>query len=241
MIKFFRKIRQRLLSENRFSKYLLYAIGEILLVMIGILLALQVNNWNESKKAKKFEHKILSDIKTSLQGNYFTLNMAIDCNKNAISAGNIILKHLKENLPYHDSLAVHFSDAISYCTPSLSNAGYQSLKSYGLHIVTNDSIRERFDIFENGWIETLDGRQEDYFSNTATPILTQFFDKVAMRTKMKPNDYAQLRNSNQYLTVLNTSLALREDQNHWYEMWLNGYQELEKKIEAEINALLLNE
>ena len=50
MIKFFRKIRQRLLTENKFSKYLLYAIGEIALVMIGILLALQVNDWNETKK-----------------------------------------------------------------------------------------------------------------------------------------------------------------------------------------------
>ncbi|PKA99793.1 hypothetical protein B0O79_3514 [Flavobacteriaceae bacterium MAR_2009_75] len=48
MIKFFRHIRKRLLSENKFRKYLLYAIGEIVLVMIGILLALQVNNWNES-------------------------------------------------------------------------------------------------------------------------------------------------------------------------------------------------
>ena len=47
MIKFFRKIRQRLLSENKFSKYLFYAIGEIVLVVIGILIALQVNNKNE--------------------------------------------------------------------------------------------------------------------------------------------------------------------------------------------------
>ena len=50
MIKFFRKIRQRLLTENKFSKYLLYAIGEIILVVIGILIALQINNWNEGRK-----------------------------------------------------------------------------------------------------------------------------------------------------------------------------------------------
>ena len=50
MIKFFRKIRQNLLSENKFSKYLIYAIGEIILVVIGILIALQINNWNENKK-----------------------------------------------------------------------------------------------------------------------------------------------------------------------------------------------
>ncbi|MBT8293982.1 MAG: hypothetical protein KJN70_11965 [Eudoraea sp.] len=50
MIKFFRKIRQRLLTENKFSKYIMYAIGEIALVVIGILIALQVNNWNENRK-----------------------------------------------------------------------------------------------------------------------------------------------------------------------------------------------
>ena len=50
MIKFFRRIRQKLLSENKFSKYLIYAIGEIILVVIGILIALQINNWNEGRK-----------------------------------------------------------------------------------------------------------------------------------------------------------------------------------------------
>jgi hypothetical protein len=58
MIKFFRKIRQNLLSENKLSKYLLYAIGEIMLVMIGILLALSINNWNENKKTISLERII---------------------------------------------------------------------------------------------------------------------------------------------------------------------------------------
>ena len=53
MIKFFRKIRQNLLSENKFSKFLLYAIGEIFLVVIGIFIALQINNGNESRKNRK--------------------------------------------------------------------------------------------------------------------------------------------------------------------------------------------
>ena len=62
MIKFFRKIRQRLLTENKFSKYLLYAIGEIILVVIGILIALQINNANELKKQRNEEKVILSGI-----------------------------------------------------------------------------------------------------------------------------------------------------------------------------------
>ena len=62
MLKFFRKIRQQLLQEGSFQKYLLYAFGEILLVMIGILLALQVNNWNETKKARVTELQALKNL-----------------------------------------------------------------------------------------------------------------------------------------------------------------------------------
>ena len=62
MVKFFGKTRQKLLAGNRFRKYLLYAVGEILLVMIGILLALQVNNANEERKNRALEKVYLSDI-----------------------------------------------------------------------------------------------------------------------------------------------------------------------------------
>ncbi|MAP54469.1 DUF6090 family protein [Altibacter sp.] len=66
MINFIRKIRHRLLSENKFSKYLLYAIGEIILVVIGILIALQINNWNDRKKNAALEltyyNRILDDF-----------------------------------------------------------------------------------------------------------------------------------------------------------------------------------
>lgn len=71
MISIFRKIRQKLLTQNRFSRYLVYAIGEIFLVMIGILMALQINNWNENRKAKIKEQTLLKtllkDIKESFE------------------------------------------------------------------------------------------------------------------------------------------------------------------------------
>ena len=64
MIKFFRKIRQKLLSENKFSKYLLYAVGEIILVVIGILIALQINNWNQIRIQQLEEQTIVKNIHT---------------------------------------------------------------------------------------------------------------------------------------------------------------------------------
>ena len=62
MIKYFRKIRKKLLTENKFSKYLLYAIGEIILVVVGILIAVQLNNQNEFRKQKLIEIDILDFV-----------------------------------------------------------------------------------------------------------------------------------------------------------------------------------
>ncbi len=75
MIKFFRKIRQKLLTENRFNKYLLYAIGEIALVVIGILIALQFNNWNENRKEKIIELELLKKLK---EENYLNITSIED-------------------------------------------------------------------------------------------------------------------------------------------------------------------
>ena len=71
MIKFFRKIRQRMLTENKFSKYLLYAIGEIILVVIGILIALSINNWNQKKiqnnEILKIHQRITLDVDNDIK------------------------------------------------------------------------------------------------------------------------------------------------------------------------------
>lgn len=64
MIKFFRRIRQNLLLEGKTGRYFKYAIGEIILVVIGILIALQINNWNQSIKGKKSLDEYLVKIKT---------------------------------------------------------------------------------------------------------------------------------------------------------------------------------
>lgn len=67
MIKFFRKIRQQMLTENKFSKYLIYAIGEIILLVIGILIALSINNWNQKLQKEEQEIVYYCKIKEDLQ------------------------------------------------------------------------------------------------------------------------------------------------------------------------------
>jgi hypothetical protein len=67
MIKFFRKIRKNLIKERKTSKYFKYALGEIVLVVIGILIALQINNWNEDRKDNSEEQKILINLNTEFR------------------------------------------------------------------------------------------------------------------------------------------------------------------------------
>jgi len=78
MIKFFRKIRQNLLSENKTGKYFKYAIGEIVLVVIGILIALQINNWNEKRKTdnilENYYHQIITDLAKDYNRMHYDLN-----------------------------------------------------------------------------------------------------------------------------------------------------------------------
>ncbi len=67
MLSFFRNNRQNLLAENRFTRYLVYAIGEIILVVIGILIALQINNWNQDRIERKETRVLLSNLKLDVE------------------------------------------------------------------------------------------------------------------------------------------------------------------------------
>ena len=77
MIKFFRKIKQNLLAEGKTGKYLKYAIGEIILVVIGILIALQINNWNENRKLRNQEKELLTQLQSEYQSNLDQLDKKI--------------------------------------------------------------------------------------------------------------------------------------------------------------------
>lgn len=96
MIKFFRKIRQKMLTENKFSKYLIYAIGEIILVVIGILIALQVNNWNTKRVNANSEQIILQDLNIELEGNISSLEKIIAEHQKSLDAAIEIRKLIQD-------------------------------------------------------------------------------------------------------------------------------------------------
>jgi len=106
MIKFFKKIRQRLLTENKFSKYLIYTIGETLIIVIGVLIAVQINNWNENKKNDQQSIIYLEDLRTDIEYDIKTLNKNILINELLINKTDTIIQILttKDRLTQKETL-----------------------------------------------------------------------------------------------------------------------------------------
>ncbi len=151
MIKFFRKIRQKLLTENKFSKYLIYAIGEIILVVIGILIALQINNWNEWKKDRVKEKEVMINLAENLELNIEALESDIDRLLKFNTSSRIVLNVLDNQQPFTDSLASHFHWArLPKIDLSLSQSGYEQYKNIGYGIILDKPIsKEIIDFFES--------------------------------------------------------------------------------------------
>ncbi len=105
MIKFFRKIRQNMIKENKFSKYLLYAIGEIILVVIGILIALSLNGWKEDRIKHNEELQTLRQLREEFNANLVQLDEKISMRTAMVNAGVMLLK-------YHDAPSIIIPDSV---------------------------------------------------------------------------------------------------------------------------------
>ena len=125
MIKFFRTIRKDLMQQNKTGKYLKYAIGEILLVVLGILIALQINNWNESRKATRQEVKILNELKNDLNTNLTEIKESYERTNIRQNSAVLILDKLKSNIPVDDSLIRAFENIKGDVIFNIANTSYK--------------------------------------------------------------------------------------------------------------------
>ena len=141
MINFFRKIRRKLADDNKPLKYARYAIGEIVLVVIGILIALQINNWNEWRKDREKEKIILTDLADNIKINIQSLQNDIDLLQEWNHSSEIVIRVLETKLDYSDTLNQHFHLArVTKQNLFLSNIGYQAYKDEGLDILSNKTL-----------------------------------------------------------------------------------------------------
>ena len=109
MLRFFRKMRKALIYDSRFGRYFFYAIGEIVLVVIGILIALSINNWNENNKLIKLEKNLLEEVKIGLESDLERISKSIKDHKKFINSQNIIIDWIDGKYEYNDSLSNHFN------------------------------------------------------------------------------------------------------------------------------------
>ena len=248
MIKLFRRIRQNLIMENKTGKYLKYAIGEIVLVVIGILIALQINNWNEQRKLKAVELNLLYELQDVLEGGVdgelkFQLSQ-IESNKISKASCEFLIYHFENNLPYNDSLKFHFANAHSRYIALVREQAYQNAKSYGFGFIKNDTLKEQLiRTYETNtkWLLELNTRNNLYENNTVIPLLTELFENVKMEDYeedqwMIPLDYEALKANMKYRNILKTTLSKRIEYLKYQEVRYKRMLVVNKYLKQEIES-----
>jgi hypothetical protein len=141
MIKFFRKIRQNLLSEGKTGKYLKYAIGEIILVVIGILIALQINNWNEHRKTRKLEAQIYTELKSDLLQTRNDIKETIAKHKEIFKSSQQLITDIYDKKPNSKSIYESLTSSSAEFQIIPKTSAFENLKNSGLNTLSNDSLR----------------------------------------------------------------------------------------------------
>jgi hypothetical protein len=172
MIKFFRKIRQRLLTENKFSKYLIYAIGEIVLVVIGILIALQINSWNDERKAKIVENNFFDNVLLDLEKDNENLNYYNKFHQRRIQYLDTLLTYVRNptRIMGIEKFGMYVEPLFYSVKPTNNSTTFESAKSMGIF----NNFREK-DIVKNLSQYYADFVLiENYFSSITRLIENQF-------------------------------------------------------------------
>ncbi|MDT0620744.1 DUF6090 family protein [Croceitalea vernalis] len=175
MLKFFRKTRQVLLSKGETGKYLKYALGEIILVVIGILIALQINNWNENKKEHEKELAFLKEINLDFKSNKVQLDSINRYNEVSLHAAVRLLaivqtfdlknpKFDKSNIQFKDSIGYYYGLMWRNKSFNPKNGSVQALlNSSSFDLIVNDTLRRNL----ISWKDVLnDYLEEEDFAKT---------------------------------------------------------------------------
>lgn len=198
MTEFF-KMRFELMRKNNLGNYVKYALAEIVLVMVGILLAVQVNNWNENRKAEFKEIKTLQELRSDLIQNRNDIEINISSWRACLSSNEIIIHHMDNHIPYHDSLNFHFSNLYPYITFNVNQTTYENLKQTGLNLISNDSLRLAIsDLYANQFASYRNFENiylVEHHHNDIKPIVISEFTSFSYQTSAVPRDYDRLMNN----------------------------------------------
>ena len=209
MIKLFRKFRQNLHFEEKNGRYLKYAFGEVILVVIGILIALQINNWNENRKNRILEKEILTELIATAKSNHESLLKGLESWESTTKSLNLIMQVIDQRLPYADSLAGYFKEAHRKRGNNLNGlnfSGYKSLENRGY--IDNSSfhyeyIAKNFRLGDKGHIpNSYQSLLDDPFYYSILKGLETSLDRKINRV------YGFLIKNKQFLELLETELSV---------------------------------
>ncbi len=201
MINFFRKTRKKLADNNQFLKYSRYAIGEIILVMVGILLALQINNWNEERKNKILEIQILNQLKTEYEDNLIQINQKIRLRELIISSCIRILSNKEKLGENSKNLDLELYNTIIRPTFDPSNGVINELINSGkLYLIRDIELKRLL----SGWVGSVNELKEeekvmfDFVTDYYYPFLIKYYQvgniSLSGSEKSELNDLTKLSN-----------------------------------------------
>lgn len=249
MMKLFRKIRQKRLSENKFGRYLIYAVGEIVLVVIGILIALWINNWNEAKRDARIEAAFLENFRNDLKTDVQTLEDKIRSNSERISHTDSIISILshKDQLSeselmafYQWNLSLAFE---SYFIPERSTISQFTATNNGRLISSKDLKDKLFRYYStNERIEAnVERSMQLYQHNFLTKEIIQSIlsgDVTELLTGSdfdRPDfDLHELKQDSDYVFALLTKKISTTNQNEVYRKVKRSAEELIERIDSEL-------
>ena len=183
-MRFFRKLRKKLFAENKISKYLIYAIGEIILVVIGILIALAINNYNQERALRHKEQAYLKSLKEEFETNKVKLKELMQVNRNNYRGAKQIiqLSEKQDNIDeeeFSEIMYQTFSYDISF-NPN-NSVLTEMINSGSLKDVSNSELRKRL----TNWFSRLEdiSRQEKDLGDQREDVLDVFkSDEYSLRT-----------------------------------------------------------
>ncbi|MBC2844110.1 DUF6090 family protein [Winogradskyella flava] len=194
------------------GKYFKYAIGEIVLVVIGILIALQINNWNENRKERTRERDVLEELKQGLESNKAILEKRKLQFADFKTKSKKLIEHLEAKRTYHDSLDSYFYVPTGNYAFGISYATFENLKSQGLDIISNKSLRLNLvKLYEEDYwlLKDQETKVANAFTNATLPFTRKHF-KLMNGTRYKPNDYDNILQNAEFLNILYESNYLAQ-------------------------------
>jgi hypothetical protein len=175
MIKFFRKIRYDLMEKNKTGKYLKYAIGEIILVMIGILLALQVSHWNTQSADRKLEKRYLSELILDLHADSIVISNAKKYSDKQVLSKLKLQKYFEGKQIIEDSLLSYFGNQWRHASKfNPITTTLDEMKSTGnIGVIENTSIRRKILETYNYYTTHINNVEERYIiqQNTLAELI----------------------------------------------------------------------